>query len=124
MGHYAEVIGYQGGISEDLKKVLGRLDPRRIAVNFSLDDTMSDGLTHGMCLTLQKALAGTPYGERLESAAPVVSALRGRKSATERARIQAACASKYNFLKVVREKILSANTICARSWRIWSIVIF
>lgn len=90
-GHYAEVIGYQGGISEDLKKVLGRLDPRRIAINFSLDDTMSDGLTHGMFLTLQKALAGTPYGERLESAAPVVSALRGRKSATERARIQAAC---------------------------------
>lgn len=90
-GQYRELIGYVGGISEELRKVLSRLDPQRIAINFSLDDTMSDGLTHGMYLTLQKALEGTPYGARLESSDRVVSALRGRKSAAERERIRAAC---------------------------------
>lgn len=90
-GYYAEVVGYLGGISEALREVLARLDPRRIALNYSLDDTMSDGLTHGMWLTLQRALEGTPYGGRLESSQAVVGALRGRKSATERARVKAAC---------------------------------
>lgn len=90
-GHYRELIAYVGGISEELRKVLTRLDPRRIATNFSLDDTMSDGMTHGMYLTLMKALEGTPYGARMESSGPVVSALRGRKSREERERIRAAC---------------------------------
>ncbi|MBK8793119.1 MAG: aminopeptidase P family protein [Holophaga sp.] len=91
-GHYRDLIGYVGGISEELRKVLTRLDPQRIAINFSLDDTMSDGMTHGMFLTLQKALEGTPYGTRLESSDRVVSALRGRKSLAERECIRAACA--------------------------------
>lgn len=91
-GHYRDLIGYVGGISEELRKVLARLDPQRIAINFSLDDTMSDGMTHGMFLTLQKALEGTPYGTRLESSDRVVSALRGRKSTAERECIRAACA--------------------------------
>lgn len=92
-GHYPEIVGYVGGITEELRKALARLDPRRIAVNYSTDDVMSDGLTHGMYLVLLRALEGTPYGSRLESAAPVVAALRGRKSAGERERIRAACAA-------------------------------
>jgi len=90
-GHYRELIGYVGGVSEELRKTLSRLDPQRIAINFSLDDTMSDGMTHGMFLTLMKALEGMPYGTRLESSDRIVSALRGRKSSAERARIRAAC---------------------------------
>ncbi len=90
-GHYRELIGYVGGISESLRETLTRLDPKRIAINFSLDDTMSDGMTYGMYLNLLKALEGTPFVRYLESSAPVVSALRGRKSPVERARIQAAC---------------------------------
>lgn len=90
-GYYNEILGYVRGVSETLKETLSRIDPKRIAINFSLDDTMSDGLTHGMYLTLLKALEDTPYGGRLESSQVIVSALRGRKSATERTRIRAAC---------------------------------
>ncbi len=90
-GYYPEIIGYVGGISDALREVLARLDPRRIALNYSTDDTMSDGLTHGMWLTLMAALEGTPYKDRLESSQAVVSALRGRKSASERERVRAAC---------------------------------
>lgn len=90
-GHYPEIIGYVGGITEELRRTLQRIDPKRIAVNYSLQDTMSDGLTHGMYLSLLKSLEGTPYGERLESSERLVSALRGRKSPGERARIAEAC---------------------------------
>ena len=90
-GHYPEIIGYVGGVSEDLKRTIQRLDPRRIAVNYSLDDTMADGLTHGMYLLLAQALDGTPYAARLESSQRIITALRGRKSPGERARIAEAC---------------------------------
>jgi len=90
-GHYREIQAYLGGVTDDLRRVLERLDPRRLAVNYSVNDVMADGLSHGMFLKLQQSLAGTPYLERLISAEPVVSALRGRKSPTERERIRQAC---------------------------------
>lgn len=90
-GHYSEIIDYLEGISEDLRKVITRLDPARIAVNHSTSDPMADGLTHGMHRMLTEILAETPYAARLESSGRVVASLRGRKSPTEQARIRAAC---------------------------------
>lgn len=90
-GHYREIVPYVGGITESLRSTLARLDPSRIAINYSVNDLMSDGLTHGMYLTLVRALEATPYASRLHSSERIVSALRGRKSATEKARIRAAC---------------------------------
>jgi|YNPBryBLVA2012_1023415.scaffolds.fasta_scaffold17424_2 Xaa-Pro aminopeptidase len=90
-GHYPEVVGYGNGVRDDLRKIISRIDPRRIAINYSLDDPMADGLTHGMFLSLTRALEGTPYAARLESSEAIVAALRGRKSPAERARIAAAC---------------------------------
>ena len=92
-GNYREIVGYVGGITEDLRRILTRIDPQRIAINFSTDDVMADGLTHGMYLLLLRSLEGTPYGSRVESSARIVAALRGRKSGTERERIRAACAA-------------------------------
>ena len=91
LGLYPEVVFYVGGVGGELRRVLARLDPRRIAIDYSTDDYMSDGMTHGGYLTLLKALEGTPYGGRLEPATRVVAALRGRKSPAERARIRASC---------------------------------
>ena len=90
-GHYPEIIGYGAGITEDLRGVLGRLDPGRIAANYSVNDPMADGLTHGQFLMLSEILEGTPYGARVDSSERLVGALRGRKSSTERERIRAAC---------------------------------
>lgn len=92
-GHYPEIVPYVGGIGDDLRAVLARLDPQRIAVNFSEDDPAADGMTHGMYLTLERLLAETPYGGRLESSVKLIGALRGRKTAVERERIGAACAA-------------------------------
>jgi Xaa-Pro aminopeptidase len=84
------VVSYVGGIQDELLKALRRIDPKRIAVNYSENDTASDGLTHGMYLTLTRYLSETPYADRLESSEPVISSLRGRKSPAEVERIRAA----------------------------------
>jgi Xaa-Pro aminopeptidase len=91
-GLYAELTGYVKGIDEELIKVLERLDPNKIAINYSLDTPVADGLTHGMYLKLMDYLKDTPYADRLVSAEPVIAALRGRKSATELQLIEGAIA--------------------------------
>src|SRR5262249_9135574 len=69
-----------------------QLDPRQIGLNYSTDDVTADGLTHGHWLLLQQLLSGTPYLDRLTSAAPLLARLRGRKSPAEVERIRLAVA--------------------------------
>jgi Xaa-Pro aminopeptidase len=88
MGGYDEVIGYDQSIQPALVAALDALTPRHVAVNFSESDSSADGLSHGMYLTLVRYLAGKPY--RLISAEHVLSALRGRKTPGEIARVRAA----------------------------------
>lgn len=90
LGAYSQVIGYDQSIRPALREVLARLDPRRIAVNYSASDPAADGLTHGLWRYLGEALEGTPYAGRLVSAEDYLAALRGRKSPGEQARIRAA----------------------------------
>ncbi len=84
------VIGYRDSIKDELLSALINEDPANIAINYSESDVMADGLTHGMFLTLQEYLAGTPYLNRLQSSEAIVAALRGRKSPAEVERIKAA----------------------------------
>jgi Xaa-Pro aminopeptidase len=91
-GVFREVVGYDEDIRGPLLSALQRLDPRTIGLNYSTDDVTADGLTHGHWLLLQQLLAGTPYLDRLTSAAPLLARLRGRKSAAEVDRIRRAVA--------------------------------
>jgi Xaa-Pro aminopeptidase len=89
-GVFDEILGYDKSIRELLRDTITRLDPDQIAVNTSRNNVHADGLTHAMYEILCEYLAGTPYAERLISAEPVISALRGRKTPTEQARIRKA----------------------------------
>jgi Xaa-Pro aminopeptidase len=82
-----EVVGYTKSIKESLVNRLEGLAPRKIAVNFSENDNMADGLSHGMFLTLQRHLEGTPFSGRLVSSESLIAKLRGRKSPDEIRRI-------------------------------------
>jgi len=84
--------GYVKGWSDPLRELIGRFDPRTIALNYSTDNDKADGLTHGMWLNLNRALEGTPYTARFISGEPIASRVRGRKSPEERRRITHACA--------------------------------
>lgn len=92
-GAFDTVIPYHESIRPYLLEVLARLDPRQIAVNYSVNDEHADGLTHGLYQVLQGYLQGTPYAERLISAETIIGALRGRKTPGELARIRAAVAA-------------------------------
>jgi len=87
---YQEVICYTTSIREDLISTLNRMAPKQIAINFSKDDYMSDGLTYGMYQLLTDYLKDTPYTSKLISAIEIISALRGRKSPAEITRLKKA----------------------------------
>ena len=89
-GAYQRVEGYVEGYKAPLLAALRELDPRAIAVNYSEDSEVCDGLTHGMFLTLRRVLAEIGYEDRLLSAERLVAALRARKTPGELARIAGA----------------------------------
>jgi Xaa-Pro aminopeptidase len=89
-GAYDTILHYDQSILPELLGVLERLDPKQIAINYSIDDVHADGLSYGMYQLLCRYLDGTPYLSRLVSAEKLHSALRGRKTPQELERIQAA----------------------------------
>ncbi|MCB9136022.1 MAG: aminopeptidase P family protein [Anaerolineales bacterium] len=91
------VIGYDEAVSVPLLETLHRLDPQSIAINFSENDVLADGLTLGMSHLLKKYLTGTPYAERLTSAEHIIHALRARKSPAEVDRIRTAIRTTERF---------------------------
>ncbi len=101
-GLFSEVIGYHESIGPDLRRVLTRINPRQIAINYSPSNHAADGMTHGMYMVLQNLLADTPFVNRLASADDIVSRLRGRKSPSEVTLIRAAVG--------VTEELLAALT--------------
>jgi Xaa-Pro aminopeptidase len=92
-GAYSEVIGYHHAFSEPLRTTLQRLNPQRIALNYSTNDAHADGLSFGLYRLLQEYLQGTPFVERFVSAERVIGALRGRKTESELERIETAIQS-------------------------------
>jgi Xaa-Pro aminopeptidase len=90
-GVFPEIIGYKGGIREDLRRVMARVEPQVLALNYSTENELADGLSHGMYLLLENLLEGTGTLERAVSSERIMSALRGRKSPAEVERVQQAC---------------------------------
>lgn len=104
-GVFREVVGYDEDIRGPLLAALGRLDSRRIGLNYSTDDVTADGLTHGQWLLLQQLLSGTPYLDRLTSAAALLARLRGRKSPAEIGRIRRAVAVTERIVALLNPEI-------------------
>lgn len=92
-GAYTTILPYDQSMRPTLLETLERLQPRQIAINYSPHDVHADGLTYGMYQLLREYLAGTPWSERLVSAAAIIGALRSRKTLTEVERIKAAIAT-------------------------------
>lgn len=87
---YSAILPYDSALSPVLLDTLNRINPQNIAINFSKDDVLADGLTHGMYQLLLQYLDGTPFGNRVVSSQAVIAALRGRKTPGEIERIRQA----------------------------------
>jgi Xaa-Pro aminopeptidase len=83
LGAYDEVVDYVQGIKEHLLGFMKRLNPKHIAVNYSVGSEICDGITHGMYLTLRDYLYEIDFQDRIISAEKIVSALRQRKTGAE-----------------------------------------
>lgn len=79
---FKEIITYGTSIDETFLEVYERISPKRLAINVSEDDTVSDGLTQGLYLQLENML-----GERLKnvecSSEDIIKELRSVKTTTE-----------------------------------------
>lgn len=84
-----QVIPYTEGIASILKKHIDNSNPAKIALNFSEDDVVSNGLSHGMFLKIADILSDKR--ERFVPAVPIIRAVRGRKTKTEIELITKAC---------------------------------
>ena len=99
MRAFTSVIAYDHSIRPALVQALQRLAPRKIAINYSLDDPASDGLTHGLKLHLDQMLAEAGLdAERVVSASDFLGSLRGQKIELEVQRIRQAVATTQRLL--------------------------
>ncbi len=106
IGAYDEVVAYVTGFREPFFNFMKTINPNKIAVNYSKDSEIADGLPHGMFLLLQELLGELDMQDRLISAEPIVSALRQRKTQAELNNIKEAIRitldiynSVYSFIK-------------------------
>jgi Xaa-Pro aminopeptidase len=90
MAVYMNVTGYVEGIAKHLHAVLQEHDPQTIAVNYSENSEVCDGLTHGMYRILRGHLAEIGFEDRIVSSEKLVSSLRARKTSTEIERMKRA----------------------------------
>jgi Xaa-Pro aminopeptidase len=89
-GIYTTVIAYDESLQPELIGVLERLNPAQIALNYSANDVLADGLSHGMWQVLMGYLQDTPFAGRVMPAEAIIGTLRGRKAPEEVKRIRAA----------------------------------
>jgi Xaa-Pro aminopeptidase len=104
-GAWDKIVGYVQGPTRALIEELERLNPRQIALNYSSDNNMADGLTYGMYLKLQEMLSPTHFWERVISGEPISSRVRSRKSAEEIRCIRASIATTNEIWEQLEEWI-------------------
>jgi Xaa-Pro aminopeptidase len=80
LGVYTHVLGYVEGIKEPLTSAIKEIDASSIALNYSKGSEISDGLTHGMYLTLFEFLSEIGYADKIISAEKIASSLKARKT--------------------------------------------
>lgn len=88
-GIWDTVIPYKEGISVPLKELFREINPSKIALNYSEDSVVSDGLSHGMYLKLTSILSDKK--DLFVSAYPIIQAIRGRKTKKEIELVTKAC---------------------------------
>jgi Xaa-Pro aminopeptidase len=109
-GAYQDVVGFVEGINEAFLATMRDLAPRTIAVNYSQDSEICDGLTHGMYLNLIGLLREIGMDSRLVSAEVVISALRQRKTSTEIGYVRGAVAITEEIFRLVARYITPGMT--------------
>ncbi len=78
-GEFKTVQPYVEDCGREIRRMVQKFKPKKIALNYSTNDVASDGLTYGMYQLLINYLKGTAYTDRIISSEEIMSRLRGRK---------------------------------------------
>ncbi len=89
-GLFREVTTFVQDFKVPFLEYLGASRPRKVAVNFSLNDPSADGIPHGRYLQLESMLKEAVPGVEIVSAEPIIVPLITQKSPLELAAIQEA----------------------------------
>ena len=89
-GAYPRIEPYDKSPRQAILNTLEQISPNSIAINYSKDDVLADGLGVGLHHVLLDYLQGTSWIERLVSAEEIIRSVRGRKTNSEITRIKKA----------------------------------
>jgi Xaa-Pro aminopeptidase len=87
---FDEIVNFRNDITEPLRSAIGRLNPRNIALNYSVCEFAADGLTHGMYMRLVEALGPLGLREKMTSSEEIIIKIRAVKNDEEIERIRKA----------------------------------
>lgn len=111
-GLYEQVVPYKReGIGPHLKEWLDKLDPGKVAINYSRDAPNIDGITLGMYRYLLE-VAGAEFEKKLVSSEPLMMSVKGVKLPEEVAAIEHAAAATQRILReaLSLERIVPGKT--------------
>jgi len=97
LGVYRNVIGYKESLKSVFQEILKNENPRTIALNYSEDSEICDGLTHGLYIKMKNYLRELGFESRIISSEPIISAIRERKTKSE--------------IKLIKKAIIEAERI-------------
>lgn len=110
LGVYRHVLGYVEGIKDHLTNVIREIDPASIALNYSKGSEISDGMTHGMYLTLFEFLDEVGYVDKIISAEKITSSLKARKTDYELERMTRAIEHTLDIIEMASSFIAPGKT--------------
>lgn len=110
VGVFNQIVSYHKSIRDPLINALDSYKPNSIAINYSKNDSHSDGLSYGMYQVLIQYLQGTNYLDQLFSAEKLISALRGRKTIQEIQRIKSAIETTEDIYSQIFQEIKTGMT--------------
>ncbi len=98
---YTHILSYVEGVKKQFLETIKEINPSSIALNFSKVSEISDGLTHGMYLTLFDFLSELGFEDRIVSAERITSSLKARKTPNEVDRIRKAISHTLDIFSLV-----------------------
>ncbi len=110
LGVYKHVLSYVKGIKDHLTNTIKEIDPSSIALNYSKGSEISDGLTHGMYLTLHELLSEIGYADKIISAEKIASSLKARKTEDELQRMKTAIEQTLDIIRAASSFIAPGKT--------------
>ncbi len=83
IGCFDSIMTFTKDFKEVFIKTIEKIDPKKIALNYSLISSTADGISYGMFLKLKDYLKDTPYNDCFISAEELLLKLRSQKTGPE-----------------------------------------